>query len=201
MNKLSLRPQNTDQIHLKKMRKHAVKKAKLAKQKRVQEYNKNPRICANPACIISIEYDRKNEKLYCSRSCAAKINNKLRSKESRKKQQLTLLNTLGLDVSTSTDFKRYRRRCLFDFNIYKEHTRILNGNLMLETRVYNPIKSKSGWTRDHMFSILDGFKCNIEPEIIKHPANCQLLLNHINSQKGHSSCITIEELKKRIKNW
>jgi hypothetical protein len=48
---------------------------------------------------------------------------------------------------------------------------------------------------------MDGFRNKINPKIISHPANCNLLLFSDNSIKKDNSSITMEELLKRIENW
>ena len=52
-----------------------------------------------------------------------------------------------------------------------------------------------------MFSISDGFKLGIDPKIISHPANCQLLKHTDNSKKWKKSSLNIEELKNKIVIW
>jgi len=69
---------------------------------------------------------------------------------------------------------------------------------------YSPINKRNnlnGVSKDHMYSVRDGFINNIEPEIIKHPANCKLLLHNDNNRKNYTSSITIDDLIERIKNW
>lgn len=41
----------------------------------------------------------------------------------------------------------------------------------------------------------------VDPEIVAHPANCQLLLQSDNSRKKTHSSITLEELVKRISEF
>jgi hypothetical protein len=52
-----------------------------------------------------------------------------------------------------------------------------------------------------MYSVRDGFINKIDPEIIKHPANCKLMIHTENNKKNYNSSITIDVLKERIKNW
>ena len=59
----------------------------------------------------------------------------------------------------------------------------------------------NGVSRDHMYSIMEGFRNNIDPDIISHPANCKLLLHNDNVSKSDNCSITIDELKKRINEW
>ena len=59
----------------------------------------------------------------------------------------------------------------------------------------------NGIVRDHMFSVSDGFLLNIDPKIIKHPANCELMQNSKNLSKGKHSSITLNELYERINKF
>lgn len=59
----------------------------------------------------------------------------------------------------------------------------------------------SGVSRDHMFSVYDGYHNNISPDIISHPTNCQIMQHHNNNKKHKSSSITLEQLQERIKIW
>lgn len=59
----------------------------------------------------------------------------------------------------------------------------------------------TGISRDHMVSMSYGFKNNIPPHIISHPANCELL-QHTNNQHKNKKCsISIEELYIRIEKF
>ena len=61
----------------------------------------------------------------------------------------------------------------------------------------NPI----GVSRDHKVSVKYGFENKIDPSIISHPANCQLIQQTKNSSKGTKNSISIEELIKDIEKW
>ena len=80
----------------------------------------------------------------------------------------------------------------FDFELIKKH-----GMYKAKNRGDNP----NGVSRDHMFSIDEGFKNNINPKLIAHPANCKLMVHKNNNTKNTNSSITLEELKSRIENW
>lgn len=59
----------------------------------------------------------------------------------------------------------------------------------------------NGVSRDHIYSRDKGFENLIDPYIISHPANCQLLRHNDNASK-HSDCdIEIENLINKIKEW
>ena len=58
-----------------------------------------------------------------------------------------------------------------------------------------------GITRDHMYSRKSGFINGVFPEILRHPANCKLMLNYENSSKGSKNSITLEQLFQLIQNY
>ena len=60
---------------------------------------------------------------------------------------------------------------------------------------------KDMYVRDHMFSVADGFKLGVDPKIMRHPANCQLITIAEKRKKGDKSCITLDELLERIRLW
>lgn len=67
-----------------------------------------------------------------------------------------------------------------------------NASWLLEGR------SRTGNHLDHIYSIHDGFKNNIDPKIIGHILNLQILDAKLNRSKGIDSWICINELKSGI---
>lgn len=65
----------------------------------------------------------------------------------------------------------------------------------------NGIKNIDGVSRDHMFSVSEGFRLGIDPIILAHPANCQLMRHHNNQTKHRKCSITMEELYEKIRLW
>jgi hypothetical protein len=107
------------------------------------------------------------------------------------------------DRCKSSYYKYYRPECEFKFNIF-DYPMEFDLDIIKKLGYYSPINKKNnptGISRDHMFSVKDGYTKNISPEIIKHPANCLLILNRDNQSKGPKSSITIEELMDKIKRW
>lgn len=100
-------------------------------------------------------------------------------------------------------YKFYRPSCEFNFNInsYKEE---FDFKIVDKHGWYSP-KNKgnnlNGVSKDHLYSVKDGFKNKVSPDLIKHPANCELLIHIDNQKKNSKSKITIDELKIRIKNF
>ena len=64
-------------------------------------------------------------------------------------------------------------------------------------------KNATGCVRDHLLSRRYGFDNNIDPEIISHPANCEIVLHTENVRRARTNdnLITLEELLERIENW
>lgn len=58
-----------------------------------------------------------------------------------------------------------------------------------------------GVSRDHMFSVSEGFKLKVNPLLVAHPANCKLIRQSDNSKKYSKSSINLETLLELIKKW
>lgn len=55
-----------------------------------------------------------------------------------------------------------------------------------------------GVSRDHKYSVKSGFKNKIHPNIISHPANCELMLHKQNNKKNSDNSISYQDLKSNI---
>jgi hypothetical protein len=141
-----------------------------------------PKECVCPQCGISFLNKKKTK--YCCGKCSHEHRRKI-AEEGR------------------TPFRNYARRCSFNFRL-KDYPEKFDFSLIEEHGWYsasNHGNNLSGVSRDHMVSVRYGFDNNIDPEIIRHPANCQLMQHNKNSSK-HSKCsITLEELIHKINNW
>lgn len=108
------------------------------------------------------------------------------------------------DINKSkSDYALYVKKCKFDFNVYN-YPHKFNLNLIEEFNWYkasNRGNNLNGISMDHMLSIREGFDLNVDPELIKHPANCELMQQYKNSKKRTKSSITLDELKNRINSW
>ncbi len=97
----------------------------------------------------------------------------------------------------------YRPQCEFKFSL-DEYPDKFNFDLIREHGWYSPTNKNNnlnGVSRDHIYSVKDGFINKIDPIIILHPANCKLMLHSENSSKKTKSDITIEELLDKISKW
>lgn len=99
-----------------------------------------------------------------------------------------------------------------DWDIYKHDSHFVGGfdqfanseidiRLLNENKVYCSYTNKMGVVRDHMFSRMHGFKNGVFVEIIRHPANCQILLHKENARKKSDSSISLVELFFQIEKW
>lgn len=143
-------------------------------------------------CGKEFRYIKTNNrvKTYCSNSCGTKHS------PSRKKR-------IDQQRSYRTSLANYRSDCKFKFNI-KDFPLEFDFYLIEQHGWYkarNRGNNITGVSRDHMVSVRYGFNNNIDPKIISHPANCQLLPHSENSSKHMKCSITLEELKLRILNW
>lgn len=82
----------------------------------------------------------------------------------------------------------YAKSCKFTFGIknfpiwFNNASELINQYGWYATPGSNRkgINNITGISRDHMYSITDGWKNEVEPQIIRHPANCKLI-QHTNS--------------------
>lgn len=100
-----------------------------------------------------------------------------------------------------TDEKEiYKKKCQFNFDPYS-YKNIKGYDLLLKFGMYHPTKNPNGVCRDHIVSREYGFRNNIDPAIIAHPANCQFLTNADNIKKGEKSLLNADQLLERIGQW
>jgi hypothetical protein len=101
-----------------------------------------------------------------------------------------------------------------DYTFYRESSNwkklIINENIIgyekLKThKMYDKNnRNKNSLVRDHMFGRKNGFDLGVFPEILRHPANCQLITHSENikkAKKDNDSIISLDELFIKIKNW
>jgi predicted nucleic acid-binding Zn ribbon protein len=142
-----------------------------------KQYLKNPRNCIE--CNKILEFKKRKNK-FCSKNCRGVSS----------KRNMTYYNL-------------YKKECNFNFNLndfYEE----FDFNLIEKHGWYkakNNGNNLNGVSRDHMYSINEGFKKKISTKLISHPANCKLMIHNENSSKSNKCSITLEELKNRIILW
>lgn len=105
--------------------------------------------------------------------------------------------------SKNKELKIYLAYCKFNFSLnrYKDE---FNFDLIKEYGWYKPTNhgnNLNGVSRDHKFSQYEGWKQKIDPYIISHPANCEIMQHSQNSSKHNKCSLSIEDLIKNIKIW
>ena len=155
---------------------NSLKGRNVGRGKDITYYKK---IC--PCCGIEFE-TRKFHKIYCSSEC----HNKYRK-----------------IINNTVVKKAYHSSCSFKFGIasYPEE---FNTTLIKEYGWYSASNhggNLTGVSRDHMFSCNEGWRQKIDPYIISHPANCELMRHNENFKKLDSCSISLEDLKQRIIDW
>lgn len=92
---------------------------------------------------------------------------------------------------------QYRNDCIFRFNVYDYPDRF-NLKLLERHGWYHPVNNPRGVSRDHIVSIAEGWKNNVNPRVMGHICNCKLMLHSDNKKKGTKSDLTIENLQSNI---
>ena len=105
--------------------------------------------------------------------------------------------------SVITDRKHYVYACRFKFSI-SQFPLWFDGDLINKHGWYSTpgsrkgVRNLNGVSRDHLVSIDYGFRNNISPAIISHPANCSLVQHKDNQRKRTSCAMSVEELMLKI---
>lgn len=132
-------------------------------------------------CNVFFSTKRKNCK-YCSLSCAQKFRHK------------------DLDKSS---LSYYRAQCGFKFNL-KDYPEEFDFSLIEQFGWYkakNRGDNLNGVSRDHLVSVRFGYDNNVDPYLMSHPANCQLLQHGKNVSKGKKSNLSLDELIENVRVW
>jgi|688.fasta_scaffold64646_5 hypothetical protein len=98
--------------------------------------------------------------------------------------------------------KQYAYQCRFTFSISKYPQWFNYSSKLILTYGWYSAANKgnnlSGCSRDHLLSVYDGFINNIDPILISHPANCEIVPHKLNQSKHKKSKISLDELLLRI---
>jgi len=93
----------------------------------------------------------------------------------------------------------YKEQC--SFNLAGIIERVIGYDLLKKHGMYNRKENLGGVVRDHRISVEYGFKNNIDPKIISHPANCEFLLHVSNARKTFKNSCSLEQLMEDIEKW
>lgn len=110
-----------------------------------------------------------------------------------KRKQTRIDKGYDIDPILKSDFEQYESEVdrLTERN-YKKYKKLINPANLKRGRV------KDSYQLDHIFSKIDGFKNNISPDIVSHPANLRIISLKENISKSSRSDITIEKLLEKI---
>ncbi len=102
-----------------------------------------------------------------------------------------------------THKKAYWDLCKFKFNL-SQYPEYFDIQLIIKYGMYsasNRGNNLNGISRDHLFSIKQGFVLGVDPYYISHPANCSLMHHKTNLKKSDKCSISIQELIKRVEEF
>lgn len=106
-------------------------------------------------------------------------------------------NKNNYENPTEKDY--YYSECQFKFGF--SFPNIQGYDLIKQYGIYSSTNNLGGVSRDHIVSISYGWEHKIPPEMISHPANCQIVRHIDNIHKSTRCSITVDELANRIKLW
>jgi hypothetical protein len=134
-----------------------------------------------PNCSVEFITKRKCQK-FCSRKCGRK----------------SRINYDDMDP-----LFLYRQKCGFKFSL-SDYPNEFDFSLVEQHGWYkakNRGDNLNGVSRDHIISVKHGYINNIDPTLISHPANCQLLRHNDNVTKLDKCGMTIDDLIQKIEKW
>lgn len=94
----------------------------------------------------------------------------------------------------------YRKECQFILNA-KSISYITGYDRLLKFGWYHPIHNPHGLTKDHKYSVNEGYKNRIDPCLLRHPANCEFLTLRENSSKNDKCSVDLDTLKRLINKY
>jgi hypothetical protein len=107
---------------------------------------------------------------------------------------------LWIPLSEKTDYDLYFELCAWPnrmFDIVEE-----GRDLLINQGVFNMKKNSKGVVRHHKLSRRDGFDNGVFPEIIRHPANCAIILHGDNvRERFRKSIFNINDLFAEIESY
>lgn len=185
-------------------------------------YEAAPKTCL--CCRAPIPFSKRVSN-YCSRSCAAQQTNRtrIRKKPLKVKRLRVLKSCLASCATCGSEFTKKRKKhvyCSFSCNKTKtgkvgyrihsrfqlnkkDHPTLFNGELISRFGWYSPSNKKNnlqGVCWDHLYRIEEGYANGIDPTVMSHPANAELVPWPVNLARK-TSMISYEELVNRILKW
>jgi hypothetical protein len=173
---------------------------KISKTKKISKHNRHDwmRIQKHYDTGVSTLDLRKKFKITPQAIKWAQNNGKLKTRNLSQASKIRYAH-----IKTNPEYFSYRNQCRFRFNVY-DYPQEFDLKLLKKYGLYSPTNRKNnlnGISRDHIYSVYDGYVNKIDPQILSHPANCRLIKQNENSKKHKKSEITLIALKKKIYIW
>ena len=178
-----------------------------------ESYIKEDRLFCSKSCSASFNNSNRTHSEFTKQKISEKLKNvprKIKSKEQIHRKckicgEIKVSKKYkSICESCKTDYYQfYRHECNFKFSVFN-YPNEFDLDLIQTHGWYSPSNKRNnlkGVSKDHMFSVMDGYKNKVSASIISHPANCELLLYSENSKKKDNSSITLHELMVRIERW
>lgn len=121
----------------------------------------------------------------------------------KKEQTYCSIKCRSESCKTATEYLRYKADCKFKFNVW-DYPDEFDLDLICKYGWYkakNHGDNLNGVSRDHRVSVKFGWENGIDPEIISHPANCQLMRHNENISKHKKCSIILNKLQESINEW
>lgn len=102
-----------------------------------------------------------------------------------------------------SEYRKYYLDARFNFRL-SDYPEEFDFDLIRRYGWYKPVNrgnNLTGVSRDHIFSVRAGFKERVDPKIIAHPANCQLIIHNKNVSKYTKCGLTKKQLLVKIEKW
>lgn len=184
-----------------------------------KELNKNGKFCSS-SCAASSNNKNRTKESFLKQSNSLKKTLSLKSKPNIIEGPYTRIylctckitgkkwyspKVLKIHPDTISTINEYRYQCRFTFSMrnYPEWFSYVTD--LIKQHGWYSAKNKSdnpnGCSRDHLYSVAEGFKNGIDPKLLAHPANCHVKPHKKNQSKYSNSDITIEQLLTRISEF
>lgn len=178
--------------------------SKGMKGKKVSEDTKHKRKITNKLKLLN-GYIKPEMSEITKEKIGKKSSSKFTEEYKQKMRIINEKNGVWIPLENKDDYKFYRDISNWVGQVITENTigieNLKNGILFNKE---NKDKNKPLYVRDHIFGRKNGFNTGVFPEIIRHPANCQLITHGDNvrkSFKNNDTEIELNELFNKIINW
>lgn len=131
--------------------------------------------------------------LFCGNDIPKRLHRKYCNKDCSRKNKRKLLG----------NYEIYKFDCSFKFNL-ADYPKEFDFSLLKKYGMYkakNRGDNLGGVSKDHIYSISEGYKNGVPSNIISHPANCQLMVHKYNISKNSKSHISLKDLNEKIEKW